>query len=387
MSLRQLNQIPAQYLVPSNQWELGSIAISLMKTGQFADPYMIPTGPTAHLPPIYPFILSLFYRCLGLSSSAGYATWLFIIATRSTLYAMLPWFSSKLGTGKTAGFLGGIAGALIVIWAGHGEYLTGIILGFLLIAFLQRWTRDKATRGGSFILGICTGLAFLLQPALLPVTIGCLLFELYWSKNPGRWVQVGLLVAGILLATAPWTWRNYETFHSIFFIRSNMGLELRMGNHEGAVATMELMDAQGEHNHPRTHFAEARKLRDVGEIAYMRLAQQEAVQWIRSQPFQFLWLSVQRFANLWAGPLHRPWSAAGVFALTLLAISGLRWAWPTLSQPQRAAFVIPLLTYPLIYYIVAYMPRYRAPIDWILYILAGAAVRHLLQKAATKAPF
>jgi hypothetical protein len=40
--------------------------------------------------------------------------------------------------------------------------------------------------------------------------------------------------------------------------------------------------------------------------------------------------------------------------------------------------LIPLATYPLIYYIVAYMPRYRIPIDWILYILAGAAVWQLI---------
>jgi len=48
----QLKHIPARDLIPTGHRELGAIAISLMQTGQFADPYIGPTGPTAHLPPI-----------------------------------------------------------------------------------------------------------------------------------------------------------------------------------------------------------------------------------------------------------------------------------------------------------------------------------------------
>ena len=51
---------------------------------------------------------------------------------------------------------------------------------------------------------------------------------------------------------------------------------------------------------------EARKLIDLGEVEYMRQAGDEALVWIRTHPAEFLWLTVQRFSNLWAGPLHRP---------------------------------------------------------------------------------
>ena len=40
------DQIP-----PNPNWESGAITISLVESGRFADPYLIPTGPTAHLPP------------------------------------------------------------------------------------------------------------------------------------------------------------------------------------------------------------------------------------------------------------------------------------------------------------------------------------------------
>ncbi len=288
-----LYQIPAKYLIPTANWELGSIAISLMETGQFANPYMIPTGPTAHLPPIYPYIFSIIYRIYGLTYTAGMVSMIFIIAAGALLYAMLPWLSEKLGLSRQAGFIGGLAGALLVEWPGHGEYLTGIVLGLLLVAFLRRWREKNSTCRGSFTLGLAIGVAFHLQPALLPVMVGCMVFELWWSRSPQKWAMLSMLVLGVVLACAPWTWRNYSTFHALFFIRSNFGLEMRMGNHEGAAATMEVMDAQGEHIHPRTHMGEARKLRDVGEIEYMRQAGQEAWDWIRTNPGQFLSLTFQ----------------------------------------------------------------------------------------------
>ena len=41
--------------------------------------------------------------------------------------------------------------------------------------------------------------------------------------------------------------------------------------------------------------------------------------------------------------------------------------------------LIPLITFPLVYYVVIYMPRYRVPLDWILLLLAGAAAWHWLK--------
>ena len=37
-------------LIPSPERELGAIVRSLVETGQFANPYILETGPTAHLP-------------------------------------------------------------------------------------------------------------------------------------------------------------------------------------------------------------------------------------------------------------------------------------------------------------------------------------------------
>ncbi|MBN2563582.1 MAG: hypothetical protein JXQ75_21900 [Phycisphaerae bacterium] len=60
--------------------------------------------------------------------------------------------------------------------------------------------------------------------------------------------------------------------------------------------------------------------------------------------------------------------------LTVLAVLGAWRTIPALTTPQRAVLLIPLATYTLIYYVVAYMYRYRVPLSWILLAFAGAAV-------------
>lgn len=376
LNVHRLNEIPSKHLIPSDYRELGSITISLSETGQFANTYLIQTGPTAHLPPIIPFFLSLIYRWLGLTATAGYVSRLFVIVNGSLLYAMLPTFSHKLGTTRQTGFIGGIAGALLIEWHGHGEYLTGIAMGLILVAFLRRWTKNRISGLGSFLLGLTIGVAFHIQPALLPVMLGCMAFELWWSRKHRRWAYLSVLALGVVIACIPWGWRNYTAFNGLFFIRSNFGLELRVGNHEGAAAMIDVMVEQRDPLllHPKAHLREARKLKEVGELEYNRQARDEALEWIRSNPGDFISLTLQRFVNVWAGPLHRPKEIAGVLALTILALVGAWRTFPGLTIPQRAAFLIPLATYPIIYYVVAYMPRYRVPIDWILFILAGAAV-------------
>ncbi len=398
--LHQLTRVYPDYLAPTGEREDEAIAISLYSTGEFADPYLIPTGPTAHLAPVNPFIISLIYRLFGVTTQAGNAGAIFVVIIASALYAMLPWISERLGTGRVAGLVGGMIGAIGGLeksidarFSGNGEYLTSLVLGLLILAFLHRWKGKGDGWAGSLLLGVATGAAFHLQPALLPVVLGFMLFEVWWLKKPRKWVFTGVMALGILIACIPWGWRNYQAFNATFFIRSNLGLELRMGNNDRALATFEEMDAMSTHyQHPRVNFVQARSVLDLGEYQYMLQARDEALDWIKSHFSRFLWLTGQRMLNLWVGPPYLLKYFTDVFRFTVLAMVGLCMALPCIKPPQRAALIIPLLTYPLIYYIVAYMPRYRIPINWILYILAGAVVWKLIggslgsDKAASSPP-
>jgi len=377
LRLGMLFLIPQSLIPPNPDWETGAVSISLATKGEFADPYLIPTGPTAHMPPLNVVAMSLIYRVLGVGFWGGLVRWILVMIAYAALWALMPWLGEKLGVGRRVGILGGLVGAFYLTFPSELESFSALCMALLAGVFLSRW-RGRAISGGSygssFFLGLVLGLAFHLQPALLPVVFGYMVFELWWSRGKRKWRLSGLMALGIFVACIPWGMRNYTTFHQLFFIRSNLGLELYVGNHDRAHADIDVSSARGSFLHPRTDQAEAERVLEMGEGPYMLEKKREAMDWIWAHPGEFLKLTGTRFLYFWAGPLHQPSRAAPYLILTLLAILGAWRVLPSLDAPQRAALLIPLAVYPLIYYVVAYMPRYGEPVRWVLLLLAGAAV-------------
>ncbi|MGB5813839.1 MAG: hypothetical protein WBI27_01425, partial [Thermoanaerobaculia bacterium] len=298
--------VPERRILPNDRWEDTAIATSLVERGEFADPYMVPTGPSVHLPPLVPGILALCWSLFGMGLGGGYAVWIFSITAFSALYALLPWLGGELGLGREAGVLAGIVGSLIVLPPGNGEEIAGIFLGLVAIVFLRRWTSGLGSFGGSLLLGVTCGGAFHLQPVLLPVVLGWMAFELWWSRDSRKWSLSAVIVLGMFIACVPWGWRNYTAFNEVLFIRGNLGLELRMGNHDGATGAMDVMVPRGDFRHPRAHLEEARLVQELGEAEYMRRARVEAIDWIRAHPGEFLRLTASRFTQHWFGLFHQP---------------------------------------------------------------------------------
>ncbi len=226
----------------------------------------------------------------------------------------------------------------------------------------------------SILLGLAAGASFHLQPALLPVILGWLVFALWRRREPTSRRGTLLLFVGMTVACVPWAVRNQVAFGEQFFVRSNLGLELYVGNHPGAHADVDVSARRGTFVHPRTNTVEAELVRDLGEREYMHRKGREAFRWIRDEPAAFVRLTATRIAYVWAGPLHDPPIAAVFTALTLLALVGGWRVLPLLGPPQRAAILVPLAAYPLIYYVIAYQARYRDPVNWIFLLLAGAAI-------------
>jgi hypothetical protein len=90
-------------------------------------------------------------------------------------------------------------------------------------------------------------------------------------------------------------------------------------------------------------------------------------------------LTLLRAVHFWCGPLRFPWQAALTTTVTVLAFLGLWHALPGLTPPGRAALLIPLATFPLVYYFVSYVAHYPAPLAWMLLLLAGAEVQHWIK--------
>ena len=168
-----LLKVPVDYILPSAGREVDSIAFALVESGRFADPYVVPTGPTAHLPPVAPFLLAGVFKAFGTGQLGGYVSWAVQIVLQSAIWGLLPWIALRLRLDWQAGLLGGLAGALFPSWLGHGEAPAALLLGLLVVALVRRW--EDLDRGAparalrSLLLGAGFGFAFHAQPAFLPV--------------------------------------------------------------------------------------------------------------------------------------------------------------------------------------------------------------------------
>lgn len=373
LRLGMLNYFPKDQIPPNPSWETGAVAISLAETGRMADPYIIPTGPTAHMPPLMVAAMGLLYRVLGTGYVGGMVRWILIMAGYSTLFALLPWLGHRFGLGGEAGLIGGLIGALALGFPGEVESFSGIAMALILVAFLNRWTKEAPSSIETLLFGLVLGGAFHLQPALLPVVLGCISFEVWPRRTRSSWASA-LIILGILIACLPWGIRNYRTFEGIFFVRSNFGLEMHVGNHEGAHPDVDVSSTRNSFRHPRTDVGEAKRIQEIGERPYMKEKGQEALDWIRNNPGEFLKLTAMRTIFFWTGPFYDPLVAMAQTLLSLLAFIGLVRSIPAVSAPCRAVLTIPLLTYPAVYYVVAFMPRYGQPIRWLLLLLAGKAL-------------
>jgi hypothetical protein len=342
-------------------------------------------------------MLALMIRIFGLTTTAGIAAWILRFVLQATILGLLPWIAERTGLGWRAGLVGGLAGALWPQIEAHGGNVAALLLGLLTVAVIRRWdavasvdaaanrTRDADTTSpstsASLLLGAGFGFAFHAQPALLGVLFGYLAFEVIWFRYAGRWRSSALVLLGTFVVCLPWGIRNYHAFDSVIFVRGNFGLELRMGNHEGATANID--DPHFNHwpPHPRSHREEAIKLRQMGEASYMQESRREALDWIRGHPREFLRLTAARFRHFWIGPLDDPFMSLAFLSLAALALVGGVLAFRTLSPPRVAVLLIPLVTFPPVYYLVPWQHRYRFPIEWILFLLAGFAVCSIVRAA------
>lgn len=77
--------LPDLYSIPPMKME--RVAASFGATGELANPYMTPTGPTAHLLPLYPILLGTLYRLFGTGTEGQIAqhVWGCLLALRCGL--------------------------------------------------------------------------------------------------------------------------------------------------------------------------------------------------------------------------------------------------------------------------------------------------------------
>lgn len=380
--------IPIQFTAENDHFsfghEMGRVARSIALGQGYSSPLHRPTGPTAWVTPVWPYLLAGAFRVLGVYSGAS--LW-FMLTLNSIFSGLTCWPIVALARkpfGERAALAAGWAFALFpyavfvsVHWIWDAT-LTTLLLCLLLLLTLR--LEEEASLARWLAYGLLWGLAALTNPAVLsvlPFWGAWLIFRLKRTTNPPR-VHVAAAAAVFLLILAPWFLRNAVVFHRFIPLRSNFWLELRARN---SPATGEQFHGW---LHPSESSAEMQRFERLGEMAYMEAIRAETVEFLREHTGTFAWLTFKRIVHFWTGIwnlstdflLANPGQAVNIPFCTMvsvLALLGLRRAFRqglTCAVPIALA----LLSFPLLYYITETSLRYRHPIDPLFVLLAGYAV-------------
>jgi hypothetical protein len=382
--------VPTRQATLQERPEPVQIALSLMTTGRYADAYGVGSGPTAHCAPVHPVLLSILFRISGIGARGALAMKVFGSTAAAVGFALLPALAVVSGLGLSSGVLAGMAGALLPVnfWAQTaGSFdapLTSVVLVALCLLLCRVWAAAQFTKSEGAAFGVVAGFGCLLNPALIPVLAAWSIVSAVRYRRQLRQVLAFLAVAAVLVLSilAPWAIRNYRALGSHIWTRSDFGLELQVSNNDMMTADLERNVRLPEYTllHPFRSADEFAKVRIVGEVAYNRSKERQAFAWIASHKRRFLLLTAERFRLFWLPNMLRPWQSVFEAALTLLGLCGL-----ALLFWKRYAFawvvIAALVAYPAVYYVIQVSPRYRFPLEPILFLLAANLFSGILRSS------
>jgi len=380
-----------------NSWgfgyEMGQIAAAIAMGDGFSWPVWTDHAqqPTAWMPPIYPNLIAVVFRCFGIFSIPAAVCLLLLQTAFSLLTCYFLYVIAKRTFNARAGLLAAfcfaayppaIHFAVQKIWS--TSLFTCCLLGIVLA--LMKLRNEMSMTGGAR-LGLLTGFTALVDPVIIgggPVAMAWL----YANSKSDRVVTckvVGTTVALFVLSISPWLIRNYIVFGQYVFIKSNFGNELLLGNNAYASGSYKAPESQRALTDGEIEF-----LKSTDEPSRNRLLLQNAFGFISAHPLRFLNLTMSRFVHYWTF-MMRP--AGGVtnklvllvyFAMLLAGVAGLFLS--GLKKPDVQLVGLFVLTLPLPYYItVIGLFRYRFPVEALLVVPAAyAAYRTLVAIGAAK---
>ena len=374
-------------------WAFGRVARSIVSAHGFGNVFA-DTGPTAVLPPVYPYLVAGIFKIFGIETRASVLAALSLNSIFSALTCIPVFLFSERAWGervaKWAGW-GWVFSPYGVYYGADWAWSTCLVTLELACLFLWAWRLEDSSRARDWLLfGLLGGITALTEPVTLAVVPLLGLWALYRRYRKRQTWQVPMLAAALaaLAVLAPWIARNQATFHRFIPVRSGFGLEMYIGNN--GYSTRWVNSAL----HPNHSDAELAEYERVGEIAYMEHKKRQAMDYISSHPGWYAWMTARRIVYMWTGywsfsreylkdePLDPP----NIFvdtALTILGLLGLRRVFLA-DSGLGMRFAIVLFFYPLAYYFSHPETYYFRPVDPLIVMLAAVAVTGMLNRDSQK---
>jgi 4-amino-4-deoxy-L-arabinose transferase-like glycosyltransferase len=358
-------------------FETGSIAGSIAMGHGFSSPFGVPSGPTAWIGPVYPYLCAAIFKVLGVFTVSSAIAILAVNSLFSALTCITIYLISERTVGRQIGLWAGWTWAVAPFFMRWPvSWVWDMSLSALLMSLLLLWTLDlrHTTSWKKWLAwGLLWGVAALSNPALLAFLPVATIWLAYRLRD--RWREIAGLVALAALAcfviVAPWLVRNRLVFGQYTFIRSNFGFEFHLGNYH-------LSNGMGwGGRHPTINPGILEEYLRVGEPAFVAEHGRQGMEFVRQYPGEFLRLCLRRFTGFWDGtPLDylggsfNEWRAWRCFylPLSLLTLWGVVLA---IGQkvPGSGLCAALLLLYPLPYYLTFPSVRYRHAIEPVMLIL------------------
>lgn len=371
-------------------YEMGWVARSLATGHGFSGPFQSMTGPTALVPPLYPFLLSGVFRVFGLYTPVAA---LVILVFNGALSALtcIPVFGAARDLGGPR-----LARWAAVLWALYPFaifFSAAQVWDYPLTALLFAacfWYTARLPMARTALpwagFGVLYGITALSNPSivtLLPVLlIVALRRSLEIGLSAGR--RSILTVLAFLIVITPWTIRNQRAVHVLSPLRDGFWLEFYAGN------LGDPLNSNSPFAHPASNPAELALYSRLGEKTYLQQKHDLALEEVRQHKARFAVACARRAVRFWTGY----WSLSPVYlqrepfdipnipfcsTLTLLALAGLVSGWR-----QNRAGLLPFLClvalFPLPYYLTHASMDYRAPIEPELVILTTTGLLALRER-------
>ncbi len=368
----------------SNMAENSYVAASVATGHGFSSPYLQPTGPTALVPPLFPYLLAGIFRVFGVLSHHSYVAVVGLNIFAHALSCVVLFWIGRETFGPLTGLCAALGlGCFPLLSEPLSRYLPGgpllmpphLIWNTHLTEFailLLIWSTVRDVRWP--IYGAAWGVSALLNPTILA------LLPAFWAwrmRERLNWRHLGMGAAALAFCVAPWLIRNYLVFHRPVFIRDGLGIELRVGNQPGQKG---LWDGEA---HPAVSENEFSRFAQMGELAYAEVSEREALELIRSRPLEFVFNSIRRIWYFWIGP---PATAGRLKALRnfkylpaltfcLIAFYGAIRAAQSGNRKSQLLIAV-LIFYPLVHYVThtSNSRAYQYPIQPEMMVLAASVL-------------
>jgi 4-amino-4-deoxy-L-arabinose transferase-like glycosyltransferase len=364
--------------------EMGWVARSIASGHGFSSPFFPSTGPTALMPPFFPYLLACVFRACGVYT----ATAAFVILSLDSLLSAITCIPIRMSLlevvgarrAQLASWLWAIYPFAIYFSAVHvWDYaLTSFLFAtsFCLAQRLHSYDRSLAWCG----CGLLCGLTVLSNPSVFSTLPFLFLIALLKIRRAGgRWLRYGVVfLLSMILVVAPWTIRNYLVMHAASPVRDGFWLEFWAGN-AGDTSTSNPSWA-----HPASNPAEMQLFGKEGEAAYLAHKRSMALTYVGHHSVSFAVVSCRRAIRFWTGfwsvrseyLYSEPLDVPNIFfctSITFLMVRGI-FRWWNEDRRELLPYLLLLIIFPIPYYLTHSSMDYRQPIEPEIIVLVAIGI-------------